>query len=407
LARLENKQDDKVAAMDGIQVSVVMPCLNEAETIDTCVAWALEGIARSGLVGEVVVSDNGSTDGSTLIAENAGARVVHQPLRGYGNAYLKGFAEAKGDIIVMGDSDATYDFRQLPELIAPLADGADYVLGSRMNGTILPGAMPWLHRYVGNPVLTFILNRFFGHASSDAHSGMRAFTREAYERMDLRCEGMEFASEVVIKAAREGLVVAEIPIVYHARGGESKLRTFRDGWRHLRFMLLACPKYLFFIPGALMFALGMIGQTALLRGPMPLRFHSLDVHFSALFALLAIVGFQTIVFGAFAKVIARAQGFDRTNGFDSWLEKDFTLERGLLTGLMVFAFGFAIDAWILVEWLRRGRGSIDEMRPALFALSMMAVGAQIMFAAFFISLIGQSRRWMSPASRREDQLVTA
>jgi glycosyltransferase involved in cell wall biosynthesis len=393
--------------VDGIDVSVVMPCLNEAETIDTCVAWALEGIRRSGLVGEVVVSDNGSTDGSTLLAERAGARVVHQPLRGYGNAYLKGFAEAKGDIIVMGDSDATYDFRQLPELLAPLADGADYVLGSRLAGTILPGAMPWLHRYVGNPILTFILNRFFGYASSDAHSGMRAFTRDAYERMNLRCEGMEFASEVVIKAAREGLTVAEVPIVYHARGGESKLRTFRDGWRHLRFMLLACPKYLFVVPGLLMFAVGLIGQAALLPGPLPLRFHSLDVHFSALFALLAIVGFQTLVFGAFAKVMARAQGFDNSTSFDSWLERDFTLERGVLAGLMIFSFGLAIDGWILVTWLRRGLGRIDEMRPALFALTMMAVGAQMVFAAFFLSLIGQSRRWMAPAARRGGNLVNA
>jgi glycosyltransferase involved in cell wall biosynthesis len=400
--------DTEVADMDGIQVSVVMPCLNEAETIETCVAWAQEGIQRSGLVGEVVIADNGSTDGSQALASRMGARVVNQPLRGYGNAYLKGFAESLGDIIVMGDSDATYDFRQLPELIAPLSTGADYVLGSRLKGTILPGAMPWLHRYVGNPILTWVLNRFFGYSSSDAHSGMRAFSREAYERMDLRCEGMEFASEIVIKAAREGLVVAEVPIVYHPRGGESKLRSFPDGWRHLRFMLLACPKYLFLIPGIVMFLLGMVGQAALLRGPLPLRFHSLDVHFSALFALLAIVGFQTVVFGAFAKVVASAQGFERSAGFEQWLVRDFTLERGVLAGMLVFGFGFCIDLWILVNWLRHGLGQINEMRPALFALTMMAVGAQTMFAAFFVSLIGQSRRWMAPlVSRRAEsaQLV--
>lgn len=391
--------------MARVQLSVVMPCLNEAETIETCVVWAKEGIARSGLIGEIVVADNGSTDGSQEIAERAGARVVHQPLRGYGNAYLKGFSEAKGDIIVMGDSDATYDFRQLPELVAPIGQGADYVLGSRFGGTILPGAMPWLHRYVGNPVLTWVLNRFFGYSSSDAHSGMRAFTRSAYERMNLQCEGMEFASEVVIKAARENLRVVEVPIVYHPRGGESKLRSFRDGWRHLRFMLLACPKYLFVLPGVVLFLLGMIGQATLLPGPLPLSFHALDVHFSAFFALLTIVGFQTLVFGAFAKVMARARGLDRPGRFEEWLTLDFSLERGVVAGLLIVGFGASIDVWVLFEWLRNSRGPLDAMRPMLFALSIMAVGLQTMFAAFFLSLTGQSRSFIVERRSTEERLA--
>jgi len=218
-------------------ISIVMPCLNEEAGIAQCIAWAQEGLRRTGLPGEVIVADNGSTDRSVEIARAAGARVVHQPLRGYGNAYHKGFAASTGRYIVMGDADQTYDFREIDRLIAPLREGADYVLGSRFAGRILPGAMPWTHRYIGNPVLTFILNVLFGLKSSDAHSGLRAFTRDAYERMGLVSPGMEFASELVIKAAQARLKVAEVPITYYPRAGASKLNALRDGWRHLRFMV--------------------------------------------------------------------------------------------------------------------------------------------------------------------------
>ncbi len=218
------------------KISVVMPCLNEEKGIAQCIAWAQEGLARTGLPGEIIVADNGSTDRSAEIASAAGARVVCQPARGYGNAYHKGFAASTGTYIVMGDADQTYDFRELDRLIAPLRQGYDYVLGSRFAGTIMPGAMPWTHRYIGNPVLTFILNLLFGLKSSDAHSGLRAFTREAYLRMGLTSPGMEFASELVIKAAQTRLRVAEVPITYYPRAGASKLNALRDGWRHLRFM---------------------------------------------------------------------------------------------------------------------------------------------------------------------------
>lgn len=220
------------------KISIVMPCLNEEDGIARCIAWAHEGLERAGLPGEVIVSDNGSTDRSAEIAREAGARVVHQPQRGYGNAYHKGFGASSGSYIVMGDADQTYDFREIDRLIAPLRDGYDYVLGSRFQGHILPGAMPWTHRYIGNPVLTFILNLLFGLKSSDAHSGLRAFTREAYTRMELTSPGMEFASELVIKAAQSKLRVAEVPITYYPRAGRSKLHALRDGWRHLRFMIL-------------------------------------------------------------------------------------------------------------------------------------------------------------------------
>lgn len=220
------------------KISIVMPCLNEQAGIEHCILWAQEGLARSGLPGEVIVADNGSTDRSAEIARAAGAIVIHQPLRGYGNAYHKGFSATTGSYIVMGDADRTYDFREIDRLIAPLREGYEYVLGSRFRGTILPGAMPWTHRYIGNPLLTFILNALFGLKSSDAHSGLRAFTREAYLRMGLTSPGMEFASELVIKAAESRLRVAEVPITYHPRAGASKLHALRDGWRHLRFMFV-------------------------------------------------------------------------------------------------------------------------------------------------------------------------
>jgi len=377
---------------DVIDVSIVMPCLNEVGNIEHCVALASEGIARSGLRGEIVVADNGSTDGSDEVARAAGARVVYESKRGYGNAYLRGFAAARGRIIVMGDSDGTYDFSKLPELIAPLSQGYDYVLGSRFAGTILPGAMPWLHRYVGNPVLTRVLNVFFGLKSSDAHSGLRAFTRDSYERMDLNCEGMEFASEIVIKAARAKLKVAEVPIVYHPRGGESKLRTVRDGWRHLRFMLLVCPKYLFILPGLVLFTLGLVGQSVLLPGPLPTRFHDLDVHFSALFALLTVLGFGAIMFGLFAKVHATQRGFEERGRFLEWLVNDFTLERGLIAGGLVFLVGLVIDVVILAEWLGRDLGALNAIRPALFAMTLMMIGGHAMFTAFFLDLTRDAER---------------
>ncbi|WP_307874511.1 glycosyltransferase family 2 protein [Frankia nepalensis] len=226
------------ARPDGPAVSVVMPCLNEQESVGACVRAALAGIAAAGVTGEVVVADNGSTDESVRAATEAGAWVVREPRRGYGNAYLAGFAAARGGYLVMGDSDCSYDFGELPRLLAPLrAEGADYVLGSRFAGEILPGAMPWTHRHLGNPVLTRMLNRLFGLRTSDAHSGMRAFTRAAYERMAPRCGGMELASELVVAAAARGLRVEEVPITYHPRSGSSKLHSLRDAARHVRFML--------------------------------------------------------------------------------------------------------------------------------------------------------------------------
>jgi glycosyltransferase involved in cell wall biosynthesis len=373
-------------------ISVVMPCLNEAASVGMCIEKAWEGISRTGLTGEVVVSDNGSTDDSIAVATRAGARVVRQPERGYGNAYLKGFAEARGRYIIMGDSDGSYDFAQLDRLIAPLReDGYDYVLGSRFAGKILPGAMPWSHRYIGNPVLTGVLNRLFKVKSSDAHSGMRAFTADAYRRMELQSAGMELASEIVINAAKVGLRGTEVPITYHPREGESKLNSMRDGWRHLRFMLLLSPNWLFVWPGVVLFVLGMLGQAILLPGPLNLGFHAFDVHASVLFALAAILGYQTLLFGVFARTclpVERDRGDDRVQ---RWFDRNYSLERGLVGGALLFVVGFAIDAAVLIHWLRKDLGPINSLRPALLAMTLMMVGAQTAFAAFFLSLFRADR----------------
>ena len=381
-------QESPQAAPD---ISVVMPCLNEAASVGTCIEKAWEGIRRTGLTGEVVISDNGSTDGSIEVATAAGARVVRQPARGYGNAYLKGFAEARGRYIIMGDSDGSYDFTQIDRLIAPLRDGYDYVLGSRFAGKILKGAMPWHHRYIGNPVLTAVLNRLFKVDSSDAHSGMRAFTADAYRRMALRSPGMELASEIVINAAKAGLRGTEVPITYHPREGESKLNSMRDGWRHLRFMLLLSPNWLFVGPGIAMFVLGLVGQGLLLPGPLNLGFHELDVHFSVLFALVAILGYQTLLFGVFARTCRPHEAERPAGRLQGWFERNYSLERGLIGGGVLFLVGFVIDAFILVHWLRKGLGPINSLRPALLAMTLMMVGAQTGFAAFFLSLFRLGR----------------
>ena len=375
----------------GPDISVVMPCLNEAASVGACIEKAWEGIRRTGLTGEVVISDNGSTDDSVAVATRAGARVVRQPARGYGNAYLKGFAEARGRYIIMGDSDGSYDFTQIDRLIAPLRDGYDYVLGSRFAGSILPGAMPWTHRYIGNPVLTGVLNRLFKVDSSDAHSGMRAFTADAYQRMALQSQGMELASEIVISAAKARLRGTEVPITYHPREGESKLHSMRDGWRHLRFMLLLSPNWLFVWPGVALFVLGLVGQGLLLPGPLNLGFHALDVHFSVLFALAAILGYQTLLFGVFARTWLSSGGAGGDDRLQRWFDRNYSLERGLVGGAMMFVIGFAIDAAVLIHWLQKGLGPINSLRPALLAMTLMMVGAQTGFASFFLSLLRTER----------------
>lgn len=370
-----------------VDISVVMPCLNEETSIGSCVDKAIEGIRRTGLRGEVVVCDNGSTDRSAEIAAAHGARVVHQAQRGYGNAYRTGFAAARGHYLVMGDADDTYDFTQLDRFIKLLQHGHDYVLGSRFAGEIQPGAMPWLHRYVGNPVLTWILNNLFGLEASDAHSGMRAFTREAYERMQLQTTGMEFASEIVINAAKSCLKTAEVPITYYPRQGDSKLNSVRDGWRHLRFMLLHSPDHLFMLPGLALLILGVLGMIWLLPGPRLIGTRTVDIHVMVLAALLSILGAQTLLTGLSAKAYAYTHHFVPSDRLIETFYRHFSLERGLLVALVVGSVGLIFDLQVLLTWLARSLGDLDAVRPALFGSTLIVLGAQAAFSSCLLAIL--------------------
>lgn len=371
-----------------IEVSVVMPCLNEEHTIGICVEKAFQTFRAHGLEGEVVVSDNGSTDRSVKIAEEKGARVVHQPEKGYGNAYHKGIQEAKGRFIVMGDSDNTYDFSDILKFIELLRNGYDLVMGTRLKGKILPGAMPWTHRHIGNPMLTGMLNRFFHTGVSDAHCGMRAFTKEAYHKMGLQSTGMEFASEMVIKASKSKLRITEVPITYYPRGGESKLRSLSDAWRHIRFMLLLSPFYLFLLPGILLFGLGVLLLIALLPGPFFLFGRGWDIHMMVFGSLCAILGFQIINLGLYAKTYAVTAGFEEANRFLVSFWSHFNLEKGLVIGLVILTAGFAVNFAILCTWIASGFGELSAVRPALMGLTFMVIGAQTVFSSFFLSMLG-------------------
>jgi len=335
------------------------------------------------------VADNGSTDGSVEIAERLGARVVHQAERGYGAAYMKGIAAAQGEYILIGDSDNTYDFMDLPRLITPLTQGYDLVMGSRFMGKILPGAMPWANRYIGNPVLTGMLNLLFKLRISDAHSGLRAFTRSAYERMQLRTTGMEFASEMVIKASLARLKISEVPITYHPRGGTSKLSPLGDGWRHVRFMLLFSPSALFLVPGVIAMVLGLIVTIALVRGPFYLGSFYVGIHYMIVGSLLAVLGQQMLSFGLSARVFATSE---HLVGRDRWVERlmrYYSLERGLALGGLLAAVGLATLVYILVQWLT-GDGRFNELihlHEAIAASTLMIMGVQLVAASFFLSLL--------------------
>jgi glycosyltransferase involved in cell wall biosynthesis len=377
------------ASDDEIVVSVVIPCLNEEENIEACVAAALAALDESGIPGEVVVADNASEDRSVELATAAGARVVVEPRRGYGSAYLAGFAAARGRYIVMGDADLTYDFGEIPRFVEKLEDGAELVMGDRMDN-IHPGAMPWLHRYVGNPVLTGILNVFFRTGVSDAHCGMRALRRDVLPRLDLRTTGMEFASEMVIRAAKENLDIREFPIEYHPRGGESKLSSFRDGWRHLRFLLVHSPTHLFMLPGALLLAFGtIVSLVALLQ--INVFGREWDLHTMVAGAMLMIVGTQVVALG----LCAHAYGTYFMAEKDPWFDRmraRFRLEHGLLIGGATLLAGLALSAVIVVVWINRGFGQLSEERLAVLSAALVIVGIQIFFTSFLLSILGLRRR---------------
>jgi len=377
-----------------IEVSVVIPCLNEANSLAFCLDKAINAIRSAGLSGEVIVGDNGSTDGSIQIAEEHGARVINVAERGYGTALRAGITGARGKYIIMGDADDSYDFTEVPRFVEKLREGFDLVMGNRFRGGIKPGAMPPLHKYFGNPGLTALLNTMFHAKIGDSYCGMRGFTREHYDRLDVRSTGMEFALEMIIKSAQIGARITEIPIILwpDKRGRPPHLRSFRDGWRSLRFMLLYAPNWLFLLPGSSLLMLGFFLVFWLLPGQRQITQKVvLDVHTMIFGVIFTLLGAQILSIGAFAKVFSYAERFDRGSLSLRRLLKKITLESGLVVGGAVFLAGFAGCAWITWHWAASGFGELRQVKQVLFWSMWLFLGLQVIFSSFFLSMLGISR----------------
>jgi glycosyltransferase involved in cell wall biosynthesis len=380
--------------LDAIEVSVVIPCLNEANSLAFCIQKALDAFRSASMRGEVVVADNGSTDRSVAIAEALGARVVNVKERGYGAALRAGIAVSEGKFIIMGDADDSYDFTEVPRFVERLREGYELVMGNRFRGGIKPGAMPVLHKYLGNPGLTALLNLFFHANVGDSYCGMRGFTRALHDRLDVRSSGMEFALEFVIKAAQIGARISEIPIVLwpDKRGRPPHLRSFHDGWRSLRFMLMYAPNWLYLLPGAFFVSVGLGLVFWLLPGPRQIAANiTLDTQTMIFGVIFTLLGAQILAIGAFAKVFSYSERFDRGNFSLKRGLKRVTLETGLLTGGVVFLAGFAGCVRITWHWAASGFGPLYEIRWVLFWSMWLFLGIQIMFASFFLSMLGISR----------------
>ena len=376
----------------GVELTILMPCLDEAATVGACVEKARGFLQRSGVAGEVLVADNGSSDGSRDIAERAGARVIGVQRRGYGAALAAGIAAARGRYIIMGDADDSYDFSRLEAIVEKLRAGYPLVMGNRFKGGIRPGAMPALHRYLGNPVLSFIGRMLFGTGVRDFHCGLRGFDREAARALDLRTAGMEFASELVVKAALAGWRIAEVPVVLHpdGRGRPPHLRSWRDGWRHLRFLLLFSPRWLFLYPGLALLILGTALTAALYVRPLRLGGAGLDIHSMLYASAGALLGMQLCLFALFARVSAQNAGLLPRRASLDRLLGGLTLERGLLFGLALVVAGLAWSAAAFWQWREAGFGALDPrvvMRETIPASALMVGGMEIMLASFLLSLL--------------------
>jgi len=373
-----------------LELTILMPCLNEAATVAACVDAAQQAVRDLGVPGEVVVDDNGSTDGSRELAAAHGARVVPVAERGYGAALLAGIEAARGRYVVMGDADLSYDFAEAGRYLAKLRDGYDLVMGNRFEGAIEPGAMPSLHRYLGNPILSGLGRLFFGSPVGDFHSGMRGFRRDALTGLNLRTTGMEFASEMIVRASLAKLRIGEVPTTLRPdrRGRPPHLRTWRDGWRHLRFLLLYSPRWLFLYPGAVLALVGLVASAVLLPTPR--------VHTLVYAAMLVVIGFQTIVFAAFTKIFAINEGLLPP---DRRLDRVFrvvTLEVGLVLGVLMLAAGIAGSLYALAVWEQTAFGALDAsslaMRIVIVSSSAIALGVQVILSSFFFSILGLRRR---------------
>jgi glycosyltransferase involved in cell wall biosynthesis len=381
-----------------VELTVLMPCLDEARTVATCVRKAIEACRAAAVDAEVLVADNGSQDGSPELARAAGARVIHVAEKGYGAALRAGIEAARGRFVVMGDADDSYEFEDVPRFLARLRAGDELVMGSRFRGIIHPGAMPFLHRFLGNPVLTWILNLFFGAGITDAHCGMRGFSRAAVRSLSLRSPGMEFASEMVIRAAQQKLRIGEVPtsLKPDGRGRRAHLRTWRDGWRHLRFMLLFSPLWLFSVPGLAATVLGLVLTVAVAVTRLELFGRVLHTHFALLGSALAILGLQVTLLGVFAKAVFVLDGVGR-NAAIQRLIAGYRLELALLVGAAAVFAGLCIDGRILWLWLRSNGGALDEAitNLAIMGGTLLALGVEVIFSAFFLSILKASRerRW--------------
>jgi len=389
-----NERDGHIG--DSVEFTVVMPCLDEAESLATCIEKIQGFFAAEDIAGEVVVADNGSTDGSQQIATDLGARVVEVERKGYGSALRGGIEAARGRFIMMGDADDSYDFSKLHDFVRELRGGADLVMGNRFKGGVMPGAMPWLHRWVGNPILTAIGRVFFRSPMRDFHCGLRGFRADAYQKMKLRSTGMEFASEMVIKSTLLGLNMKEVPIVLHpdGRSRAPHLRTWRDGWRHLRFMLLFSPRWLFLIPGLLMFIAGLVISGVLIQSSVVIAGIEFDIQTLYASSLLCLLGYQLIVFAMFTKAFAVTEGFHPAPDYFGWIFNYVRLETGVVAGIVAALAGFAA-LWMAVEgWREVDFGGLDPritMRQVVPGGMLIMLGVQTVYSSFFLSILGLDR----------------
>jgi glycosyltransferase involved in cell wall biosynthesis len=382
-----------------IELSVVMPCLNEADTLATCIEKAKRAITDAGIDAEIIVADNGSTDGSQAIAEQHGARLVPVPDRGYGAALMGGIAAARGRYVIMGDADDSYDWGEIPRFVAKLRDGFELVQGCRLpsgGGTVAPGAMRVLHRWWGNPMFSAMARLWFRAPIHDIHCGMRGFTRELYGKLEQRCSGMEFASEMIIKATFQGARIAEVPITLHQDGRTAHpphLKTFRDGWRHLRFMLLYSPRWLFLIPGSLLILAGLVAY-GLAMPSLPLGHVRLDVHTILVGSLAILCGYQAILFAVFAKIFAIAEGLLPDDTRIARLGKHVQLEHGVAGGAIALLLGLILIGVAFQEWWAVGFGPLDyshTMRLVIPGVTFAALGFQTVLSSFFMSVLAIKR----------------
>jgi len=380
-----------------VELTILMPCLNEAETIARCIEKAKRGIERAGVAGEILIADNGSTDGSQTIAEKLGARVVAVKEKGYGNALRGGIAAARGEWILMGDADDSYDFAEADRFVEKFKNGDELIMGCRLpsgGGTILPGAMPWKNRWIGNPVLTTIGRVFFKCPAHDFHSGLRGFTKKAFYKMELQTTGMEFASEMAIKGTLKNLKISEVPVTLH-KDGRSRpphLKPWRDGWRHLRFMLIYSPRWLFLVPGLLLSGLGVVFSAALAVQDVNIGGIQFNVGTLMMACMSVVVGFQLVAFAFFTKVFAIAEGLLPEDPKLSRVFKTFTLERGIVAGLLILLAGLVMFARALWLWKQADFGLLpsteENLRRLIPAATLILLGIQSVFSSFFMSVLG-------------------